>query len=93
MYFYFYRDQGVVKKYLTSFHIITHPDLRNTHSQTSKKSFRELNPKRKLWTEHLGDIEAERFIAFIQRELSDYTKWRQGLDEDLSITFTCSRPP
>ena len=36
-------------------------------------------------TEHLGDIEAERFIALIQREPFDYTKWRQGLDEDLSI--------
>ena len=36
-------------------------------------------------TKHLGDIEAERFIALIQREPFDYTKWRQGLDEDLSI--------
>ena len=35
--------------------------------------------------EHLGDVEAERFIALIQREPFDYTKWRQGLDEDLSI--------
>jgi hypothetical protein len=34
---------------------------------------------------HLGDVEAERFIALIQRERFDYTKWRQGLDEDLSI--------
>jgi len=33
----------------------------------------------------LGDVEAERFIALIQREPFDYTKWRQGLDEDLSI--------
>lgn len=38
-----------------------------------------------ILTEHLGDIEAERFIALIQREPFDYTKWRQGLDEDLSI--------
>ncbi|OOP55156.1 MAG: hypothetical protein AYP45_16250 [Candidatus Brocadia carolinensis] len=36
-------------------------------------------------TEFLGDVEAERFISLIQRELFDYTKWRQGLDEDLSI--------
>ncbi len=35
--------------------------------------------------EHLGDVEAERFIALIQREPFDYTEWRQGLDEDLSI--------
>ncbi len=38
-----------------------------------------------ILTEHLGDIEAERFIALIQREPFDYTKWRQGLDEGLSI--------
>lgn len=34
---------------------------------------------------HLGDVEAERFIALIQREPFDYTKWRQDLDEDLSL--------
>ena len=38
-----------------------------------------------ILTKHLGDIEAERFVALIQREPFDYTKWRQGLDEDLSI--------
>ena len=38
-----------------------------------------------LLTQHLGLVEAERFIALIQREPFDYTKWRQGLDEDLSI--------
>ncbi len=38
-----------------------------------------------ILTEHLGDIEAERFIALIQREPFDYTQWRQGLVEDLSI--------
>ena len=36
-------------------------------------------------TKHLGDIEAEKFIALIQREPFDYTKWRQDLDEDFSI--------
>ena len=35
--------------------------------------------------EYLGDIEAERFIALIQREPFDYTKWREGLDENLTI--------
>ncbi|MDN3513289.1 MAG: hypothetical protein NG747_02680 [Candidatus Brocadia sp.] len=39
----------------------------------------------KVLTEFLGDVEAERFISLIQREPFDYTKWRQGLDEDLSI--------
>ena len=38
-----------------------------------------------ILAEHLGDIETERFIALIQREAFDYTKWRQGLDEDLNI--------
>jgi len=43
-----------------------------------------------LLTRHLGDVEAERFIALIQREPFDYTKWRQdnlnetGSIEDLS---------
>ncbi len=34
---------------------------------------------------HLGDVEAERFVALIQREPFDYTKWRHGIDDDLSI--------
>ena len=38
-----------------------------------------------ILTELLGDVEAERFIALIQREPFDYTKWRQGLDENFSI--------
>jgi len=36
-------------------------------------------------TDQLGDIEVERFIALIQREPFDYAKWRQGLEEELSI--------
>ncbi len=35
--------------------------------------------------QHLGDIEAERFVALIQREPFDYTKWRQEMDEELSL--------
>lgn len=35
--------------------------------------------------QHLGNVEAERFIALIQREPFDYTKWRQDMDEELSI--------
>jgi hypothetical protein len=38
-----------------------------------------------LLAQYLGDVEAERFIALIQREPFDYTKWRQELDKDLSI--------
>ena len=33
----------------------------------------------------MGSVEAERFIALIQREPFDYTKWRKNLDEDLTI--------
>ncbi len=36
-------------------------------------------------TDNLGDVEAERFIALIQREPFDYTKWRKELDEELSV--------
>jgi hypothetical protein len=38
-----------------------------------------------ILAKYLGDIEAERFIALIQREPFDYTKWREGLDEGLTI--------
>ena len=34
---------------------------------------------------HMGDIEMERFIALIQREPFDYTKWHQKQDDDMSI--------
>jgi hypothetical protein len=33
----------------------------------------------------MGDVETERFVALIQREPFDYTKWRQDLDGELSI--------
>ena len=35
-------------------------------------------------TRHLGLVEAERFIALIQREKFDYTRWRQKLFAELS---------
>ncbi len=38
-----------------------------------------------ILAQNLGNVEAERFIALIQREPFDYTKWRQNLDEGLSI--------
>jgi hypothetical protein len=40
---------------------------------------------------YLGDVEAERFIALIQREPFDYTRWRQGQWQDLSIDEISSR--
>ena len=33
----------------------------------------------------LGEVEAERFIALIQREPFDYTAWHRGLWPDKSI--------
>jgi hypothetical protein len=38
-----------------------------------------------LLAEHLGDVEAERFVSLIQREPFDYTKWRQDLDGNLTL--------
>jgi hypothetical protein len=49
-----------------------------TDSEIKSKEFQIL-------TKHLGNIEAEKFIALIQREPFDYTKWRQDLDEGSSI--------
>ncbi|RJP34869.1 MAG: hypothetical protein C4527_01535 [Candidatus Omnitrophota bacterium] len=36
-------------------------------------------------TKSLGLVEAERFVALIQQEPFDYTKWRDGLFEDLTV--------
>lgn len=36
-------------------------------------------------TESLGTVGAERFIALIQREPFDYTKWQRTLWEGLSV--------
>ena len=33
---------------------------------------------------HLGIVDTERFIALIQREKFDYTKWRENLFEGLT---------
>jgi len=37
-----------------------------------------------LLSNNLGMVEAERFIALIQREKFDYTKWRENLFKGLS---------
>jgi hypothetical protein len=39
----------------------------------------------RVLAQYLGDIEAERFVALIQRQPFDYTSWRQTMDEDLSL--------
>jgi len=36
-------------------------------------------------TESLGNVGAEKFIALIQREPFDYTKWQRQLWEDLTV--------
>ncbi len=38
-----------------------------------------------ILAKHLGDVEMERFIALIQREPFDYTKWHQNMDDDMSL--------
>jgi len=38
-----------------------------------------------ILAQHLGDVEAERFIALIQREPFDYTKWRQDVNGEGSV--------
>lgn len=37
-----------------------------------------------ILSRYLGVVEAERFIALIQREKFDYTQWRQTLFAELS---------
>ncbi|MFN3334570.1 MAG: hypothetical protein ACK47M_18865 [Caldilinea sp.] len=37
-----------------------------------------------LLSRHLGLVEAERFIALIQRDRFDYTAWRQTLFTEMS---------
>jgi hypothetical protein len=37
-----------------------------------------------ILSDNLGMVEAERFIALIQREKFDYTKWRESLFNGLS---------
>ncbi|HPR94661.1 MAG TPA: hypothetical protein PKW67_11455 [Syntrophomonadaceae bacterium] len=39
----------------------------------------------KILTEHLGKVEAERFIALIIREPFDYTKWQTNLWQDKTV--------
>jgi len=39
----------------------------------------------KALVEQLGIVEAERFVALIQREPFDYTEWRQSLFENVPL--------
>jgi hypothetical protein len=33
----------------------------------------------RVLAQNMGDVEAERFVALLQREPFDYTKWQRGL--------------
>ena len=35
----------------------------------------------KILCDHLGIVDAERFVAAMSREPFDYTEWRQDIDE------------
>jgi len=39
----------------------------------------------RILAQHLGIVEAERFVAIIQREPFDYTEWRQHLFDDVPL--------
>jgi hypothetical protein len=38
-----------------------------------------------ILSQYLGDVEAERFVALIQREPFDYTEWHQQQNEPQTI--------
>jgi hypothetical protein len=38
-----------------------------------------------ILSQHLGLVEAERFIMLIQREPFDYTKWQEHLFDNMSV--------
>lgn len=44
-----------------------------------------------ILAQHLGDVEAERFIALILRERFDYTLWRQNQPESADSIEEMSR--
>ncbi|MDR1925108.1 MAG: hypothetical protein LBQ66_12120 [Planctomycetaceae bacterium] len=39
----------------------------------------------KIWGEHLGLIDMERFIVLISRDAADYTSWHEQNDDDLNV--------
>jgi len=39
----------------------------------------------RVLSEHLGLVEAERFVALMRREPFDYTEWRQRLYVDVPL--------
>ncbi len=39
----------------------------------------------RILAEHLGLVEAERFIVLLRQEPFDYTEWRQGLYKNVPL--------
>ncbi|MGL6194833.1 MAG: hypothetical protein ACRC2T_08435 [Thermoguttaceae bacterium] len=39
----------------------------------------------RILAQHLGIVEAERFVTLIKRDPFDYTQWRQGLFQGVSL--------
>lgn len=39
----------------------------------------------RLLIDHLGNVEAERFIMLMNREPFDYTQWQQDMFTDMSV--------
>ena len=51
-----------------------------------KSSAEILNIGTKCLIDNLGNIEAEEYIAAIQRERFDYTEWRKNLFDGMSLS-------
>ena len=45
----------------------------------------------RILSANLGLVEAERFIARIQREPFDYTEWQNNLYNDMSLEELCEK--
>jgi hypothetical protein len=39
----------------------------------------------KVLSEHLGIVDAEKFIALLRRDTFDYTEWHQGLFDGMPL--------
>ena len=40
----------------------------------------------KVLSEHLGIVDAEKFIALVRRDTFDYTQWQRGLFEGVPLS-------
>ena len=45
----------------------------------------------RILCDHLGLVDAERFVAAMSREPFDYTKWRQDIDKDTTSVRELSK--